>query len=193
MRKIILVTVLMLIVSCTVVNAGWFDPVPNSPSTPVSSSGLTMQRVSLSAVKDGMSLEQWNIKQRLIHDNKPDALKYVYVIGPNGGITMNFQILGKVTSSGKRLTPRTVAAYSSGGGYGYSSPGIDVTIGSKTYETQEVPEDDGSFGDSMEYFYMWTTAGNYIQVIPTGNFLTVVADKQLTPTELVFTTEALKN
>jgi hypothetical protein len=148
-----------------------------------------MQHVTLSPVKNGMSLEQYNIAQRYLHDNKVDALKYVYIIGQNGQVCMNYQILGKITSSGKRLTPRTVAAY----GGEYKNHGIDVTIGSKTYETTEVIEDDGTYGDSMPYYYMWTTAGNYIQVIPTGMFLTVVADKQLTPIELVFSSTTVKN
>ncbi len=168
------------------VMGGFWDP---APAETKSQSGLTMKSVQLSPVKDDMSLEQFNIYQRYLHDNKIDALKYVYVIGSNGQVCMNYQILGKVTSSGKRLTPRTVAAY----GGEFQNPGIRVTIANKNYETTEVIEDDGTYGDSMPYYYMWTTAGNYIQVIPTGMFLTVVADKQLTPTELVFSSISVKN
>jgi hypothetical protein len=180
--------ILALVVLSNVGLAGWFDP--PGPSTPQSSSGLIMQHVALGPVKEGMSLEQYNVYQRYIHDNKADALKYVYLLGPNGQITMNFQIVGKVTSSGKRLTPRTVAAYA--GEYSRAS-GMDVTIAGKTYETNEVIEDDGTFGDSIPYTYMWTTAGNYVQVIPMGTFLEIVADKQLTPTELTFSVAAVKN
>jgi hypothetical protein len=179
------VLVLLVLLSMTTIGSFW-DPVP---AVTKSQSGLTMQTVSLSPVKDGMSMEQFNIYQRYLHDNKLDALKYVYIIGSNGQVCMNYQILGKVTSSGKRLTPRTVAAY----GGEYQNPGVDVTIAGKNYQTNEVIEDDGTYGDSMPYYYMWTTAGNYIQVIPTGMFLTVVADKQLTPTELVFSSTVVKN
>jgi hypothetical protein len=188
MKKITLVlgfmVTLMLTTTCM---GGFWDPVP---AVTKSQSGLTMQSVQLSPVKDGMSLEQFNIYQRYLHDNKVDALKFVYVIGSNGQVCMNYQILGKVTSSGKRLTPRTVAAYGSGG---YEQSGISVTIAGRNYQTTEVIEDDGTYGDSMPYYYMWTTAGNYIQVIPTGMFLTVIADKQLTPTELVFSSTTVKN
>jgi hypothetical protein len=188
MKTKILITLLSLMAVLSMTgSASWWD---SEPASPTSASGLTMQHVTLGAVKNGMSLEQYNIAQRYLHDNKIDALKYVYVIGQNGQVCMNYQILGKITSSGKRLTPRTVAAYGSGG---YSQDGMVVTIGSKTYETTEVIEDDGTYGDSMPYYYMWTTAGNYIQVIPTGMFLTVVADKQLTPTELVFQNTVAKN
>lgn len=181
---------LIAVLSMNTVSAGWFDP-PES-SSPTSASGLIMQHISLSPVKNGMSLEQYNIAQRYLHDNKVDALKYVYIIGQNGQVCMNYQILGKITSSGKRLTPRSVAAGPDGAGYGITG-GMEVTIGSDTYKTTEVIEDDGTYGDSMPYYYMWTTAGNYIQVIPTGMFLTVVADKQLTPTELVFSNTNVKN
>lgn len=167
-------------------SSGWFD---SNPEVPTSSSGLTMQSIKLGPVKNGMSLEQYNIEQRLLHDNKVDALKYVYIIGPNGQITMNFQIAGKVTSSGKRLTPRTVATF----GGEYQQSGMKVTIAGNNYQTNEVIEDDGTYGDSIPYTYMWTTAGNFIQIIPLGTFLEVVADKQLTPTELVFATTGVAN
>jgi hypothetical protein len=189
--KILIVLLSMIAVLSMNAAGGWFDSTP-SVATPQSASGLTMQSVSLSPVKNGMSLEQYNIAQRYLHDNKIDAMKYVYVIGQNGQVCMNYQILGKITSSGKRLTPRTLVAGPDSSGYGING-GMSVTIGAKTYVTAEVIEDDGTFGDSMPYYFMWTTAGNYIQVIPTGMFLTVVADKQLTPTELVFQNAVVKN
>jgi hypothetical protein len=185
MNKVVYIVALATLVLMSTALAGWFDPIP--PSSPTSASGLSMQYVLLSPVKEGMSLEQYNIAQRYLHDNKPDAMKYVYVIGENGQVCLHYTILGKVTSSGKRLTPQTVAAYGDGQ-YG-SQHGMDITIGSRTYETEEVIEDDGTYGSSSEYVYMWTTAGNYIQVIPMGSFLMVVADKQLTPTELTFSME----
>lgn len=184
--RIVIILLSLIAVLSTNVIAGFWD---SEPASPTSASGLIMQHVTLSPVKNGMSLEQYNIAQRYIHDNKVDALKYVYIIGQNGQVCMNYQILGKITSSGKRLTPRTVVAY----GGEFQNHGMDVTIGSRTYETTEVIEDDGTYGDSMPYYYMWTTAGNYIQVIPTGMFLTVVADKQLTPNELVFSSTTVKN
>ncbi len=191
MKTKVLVVLLSLIAVLSMnACAGWFDP-PESVS-PKSASGLVMQSVSLSPVKNGMSLEQYNIAQRYLHDNKVDALKYVYIIGQNGQVCMNYQIMGKITSSGKRLTPRTLVAGPDSSGYGING-GMDVTISSGSYTTAEVIEDDGTYGDSMPYYYMWTTAGNYIQVIPTGMFLTVVADKPLTPTELVFSNVNVKS
>lgn len=175
--KILLAILTAMVVLISGCQAGWFD------SQPVTSkSGLVMQSVTLGPVKDGMSLEQWNIKQRYIHDNKPDAIKYVYLVGPNGGVTQHFVISGKVTSSGKRLTPRTVANEMSS-----NSEGFDIPFGDRIYETQEVIEDDGTFGDSIPYVYMWTTKGNFVQVIPMGAFLMYVSDMQLTTSELTFT------
>lgn len=179
--KILLATLTAMVVLISGCQAGFWD---STPEQVVSKSGLAMQSVILGPVKDGMSLEQWNIKQRYIHDNKPDAIKYVYLVGPNGGVTQHFVISGKVTSSGKRLTPRSVAAY---GGGGYSTSGIMVSLGTKKYETNEVIEDDGTFGDSIPYVYMWTTKGNFVQVIPMGAFLMYISDMQLTTSELAFT------
>lgn len=187
--KVISIALISMVVLSMIASAGFWN---SDPIVTKSQSGLVMQSVSLQPVKSGMSLEQYNIAQRYIHDNKPDALKYVYIIGQNGQVCMNFQILGKVTSSGKRLTPRTVAAGPDGAGYGITG-GMDITISGKVYQTTEVIEDDGTYGDSMPYYYIWTTAGNYVQVIPTGMFLTVIADKQLTPIELTFSNTNVAN
>lgn len=176
-------TIFLVALLLGIASAGFWDP---EPVVTKSQSGLVMQIVNLAPVKDGMSLEQYNIAYRYNHDNKPDALKYVYVLGENGQVCLHYTIIGKVTSSGKRLTPRTVAAGPDGSGYGIIG-GMDVTIAGKVYQTTEVIEDDGTYGDSSEYFYMITTAGNYIQVVPMGSFLMLVADKQLTPTELTYT------
>ena len=181
MAKLLTTICIAMLLSMTGVSAGWFD---SSPSSPTSSSGLAMQHTTLSPVKDGMSAEQWLVSQKLIHDNELGGIRYVYLIGENGQVALHFVISNKVTSSGKRLTPRTVAAY---GGDGYGTSGMDITIGSRTYETNEVIEDDGTYGDSGQYYYMWTTSGNFVKVIPMGSFIMVESDKQLTPTELTFT------
>lgn len=186
MKKLILALVCVLCL-ISIGSAGWLDP--PAPSMPKSQSRLTMQMVGLKPVKDGMSVEQLNIRDRMILDNRLDVPKYVYIIGQNGQICLNFIVRGKLTSSGKRLTPRTVATY----GGEFQQEGMKVTIGGKTYETSEVIEDDGTYGDSMPYYFMFTTAGNFVKVIPTGMFLTVEADKQLTPTELVFSNTNVKN
>lgn len=61
---------------------------------------------------------------------------------------------GKVTSSGKRLSPTSVAT------------GSHRFLGGKRYYTEEVIQDDGSFGSSIPYLYFWDTAGRFQKVYP---------------------------
>lgn len=176
-----LITMFVLISIAAPVSAGWWD---STPSIPVSPSGLIMQNVNLQPVIDGKSMEQYNIARRLVNDNKLDAVRYVYVIGLNGQVVNKFVINGKVTSSGKRLTPTSVAAF--GGDSWTDTKGMPITIDGHDYRTNEVLDAEGSYGTSTPYIYMFTTAGNYVQVIPLGTFLMYVADKPLTSTELTF-------
>jgi hypothetical protein len=113
-------------------------------------------------------MEQRNVRRRLVQDNTPGALEFLYVISPDSGqILMSSGVDGKVTSSGKRLAPRSVAAMD---GEDVSSEfyGNAVTIGGATRRTSEVLEDDGTYGDSVPYIYWWDTNGNYQQHFFTG-------------------------
>jgi hypothetical protein len=133
-----------------------------------STSGVHQAQVKVQTGSDGLTMEQRNVRKRLVQDNTPGALEYLYVISPDSGqILMYSGVDGKVTSSGKRLAPRTVAAID---GEGVSSEfnGIAVTIGGQTRRTTEVLEDDGTYGDSVPYIYWWDTNGVYHQHFFTG-------------------------
>lgn len=132
----------------------------NSPP-PVSTSGVQKVTVKVPLGSDGMTSEQHNIAGRYRVDNDPGATKYLYVISAfTGDVLIYSTVRGKVTSGGKRLTPTTVAIanYQGNGGQGFSVPnlgGIQVT--------NEVLQDDGTYGTSGDYLYWFDQNGNYHQ------------------------------
>jgi hypothetical protein len=142
-----------------------------------SSSGVAAKRVSVQTDQNGWTTEQKNIAGRLKMDNTPGAIKHLYVISPmTGEVILYSTVMGKVTSSGKRLAPRTVSSMRSNGGDLY---GMLVDINGKVKETTEVEEDDGTYGDSVQYIY-WTDArGAYHQHFFTGGQIITLSDQPL--------------
>jgi hypothetical protein len=114
---------------------------------------------------DGLTTEQRNIARRLKVESTPGMVMYLYVISPRSGIILLYSgVDGKVTSSGKRLAPRTVAALDNKGTSSNGEhSGMLVVLGGETRHTAEVLEDDGTFGDSVPYIYWWDTNGVYHQ------------------------------
>ena len=131
----------------------------NGNRSPVSASGVSKATVHLSKGPDGLTVEQRNIRDRLVTDNKPGAIKHLYVISAySGQVIIYSTVRGKVTSGGKRLTPTSIATGYNAGWYGFTVP-----IGGQDYITGEVLQDDGSYGSSMDYLYWWDTKGIYHQ------------------------------
>ncbi len=127
---------------------------------PVSSSGVNKASVKVPTGSDGFTAEQRNIRDRLVSDNKPGAIKHLYVISAySGQVIIYSTVRGKVTSGGKRLTPSSVVSGYNGAWYG----GFTVPIGGANYSTSEVLQDDGAYGSSMDYLYWWDTKGIYHQ------------------------------
>lgn len=140
---IVLIAILSLFAGCNI---------NNPPSQ--SDSGIKKATVQVSADSEGLTTEQRNIRDRLTEDNKPGSIKHLYVISAySGQVIIYSTVRGKVTSSGKRLTPTEV---STGGDYPDSIP---VQIGNWSGHTHEVLQDDGSYGSSVGYLYWWDTKG----------------------------------
>src|SRR3989344_9304929 len=58
---------------------------------------------------DGLTIEQRNIIERIKMDNQVGSVKHLYVISAYSGQVLIYStVRGKVTSSGKRLTPDRV-------------------------------------------------------------------------------------
>lgn len=192
MSKMKVATVIGLLVMLIAVSmSGCIEEKKPTPAPqPTSSSGVTKATVSLKPVINGKTVEQYLIDQRMTLDNRNDVVKYFYLMGMTGQIVMKDVIKYKMVSSGKRLTPRTVAAFGTSD-YGNHVAGSPIVISGRSYQTNEIIEDDGTYGDSGQYFFYFTTAGNYVKIIPMGSFIGVESDKQMTPKELILLTGSL--
>lgn len=152
----------------------------------VSSSGVTKADVKIITDADGHTVEQTNIINRLANDNKIGAIKHLYVISPySGQVIIYSTVKGKVTSSGKRLTPYTVIGHSED----ISGSDNTVIINGKTYYTNEVLQDDGTNGSSDPYIYWWDTKGIYHQHFMTGGQIITVSDQPLNIGKVLITIE----
>ena len=141
----------------------------------VSDSGVTKATVKLPTDANGNTVEQRNIMERLKRDNKIGSFKYLYVINAyTNDVVFMSVVRGKVSSSGKRLTPRMLAGRSQ-----YSYDTMDVTINGVSYNTAEVIEDDGTYGDSVPYIYWFDSNDVYHQQFINGGSIIHVADQLL--------------
>lgn len=139
--------------------------------SPMSSSGITSKSVQVQTDQNGWTVEQKNIAERYRLDNKPGAIKHLYVISPYSGQAIIYStVKGKVTSSGKRLAPRMLT-----GSDRASQTDFMTSVG----RTAEVLEDDGTYGNSVEYIYWWDAKGVYHQHFFTGGQIIHVSDQPL--------------
>jgi multidrug efflux pump subunit AcrA (membrane-fusion protein) len=154
----------------------------------VSDSGVSKTSVAVTVDKNGNTVEQTNIVARLENDNKIGAIKHLYVISPySGQVILYSTVKGKVTSSGKRLTPTSVDARS-----GLEYTGVDgnyVNIGQAPMLTNEVIQDDGTYGSSEPYIYWWDTKGLYHQHFFTGGQIIHVSDQPIPVKNVLITIE----
>jgi len=155
--------------------------------SPKSASGVTKANIKIETGSDGLTTEQRNIKKRLEMDNQPGVTKYLYIVSAySGQVILYSTVQGKITSSGKRLTPKSVVVGTNGE---YQRPGFSVHIGGNEMVTSEVLQDDGTYGDSGEYLYWFDTSGNYYQYYVTGGSIPVVSTKPLSPKSVVINVE----
>lgn len=147
----------------------------NGTTTPQSASGVSKAEVHVQTDKDGLTIEQRNVSQRILQDNKIGAIKHLYVISAySGQVIIYSTVRGKVTSSGKRLTPITVSEVQQTMYHGFP-----VQIGNTKARTQEVLQDDGTYGSSVEYLYWWDTKGVYHQHYVSGGQIIHISDQPL--------------
>ena len=168
MKKIFVVT--MLVIVAGLILAGCMDD-----RAPVSASGVSKAEVKIPTGSDGLTAEQRNIRDRLIEDNKPGSVKHLYVISAYSGQTIIYStVRGKVTSGGKRLTPTKITDTLNTTGSGFA-----IDIGPHRAYTQEVLQDDGTYGHSAEYLYWWDTKGVYHQHYVSGGQIVHVSNQPL--------------
>lgn len=154
-----------------------------------SASGVTIAHVDVKPDADGLTAEQRNVRDRLLMDNSVGSIKHLYVISPYSGQVLIYSTVRvKVTSSGKRLSPRTVLA-TDGNYVDADSRGIQVNIGGRWHRTSEVLEDDGTYGDSVPYIFWWDTKKIYHQHFFTGGQIIHVSDQPVAAKSVVLNLE----
>jgi hypothetical protein len=128
---------------------------------------VTQKSAHVQTDADGFTVEQHNVARRIEADNEPGSIKHLYLISPyTGDVLLYSAVKGKVTSGGKRLKPKTqVQMYDS-----------DST--SRSTYTQEVMNDDGTYGSSGEYIYWFDVYGTYHQEM-TGAAIIHISSKPL--------------
>ena len=157
-------------------------------TAPVESvSGTKMAKVDKVDVdKDGLTIEQKNIGQRIKQDNKQGAIKHLYVISTySGQVIIYSTVNGKVTSSGKRLTPKRVRGTPQNTNYDLPT----VEVGGRLYTTDELLGEDGTVGDSIEYLYWWDSKGIYHQHYINGGQILHISDQPLTVKGIIINME----
>jgi hypothetical protein len=141
-----------------------------------STSGIKKATVKVETDLNGNTIEQNNIINRLKEDNKPGSIKHLYIISAYSGQTIIYStVKGKVTSSGKRLSPSSVSSSTNTNTY----DGFLVEFGDKSFLTKEVLDDGGAYGSSVEYIYWWDSKGIYHQQYITGGMIVHISNEPL--------------
>jgi len=165
---------------------------PATKATPVATTGVKKVTAKVNTQSNGLTVEQENVKRRIEQENTPGSTKHLYIVSAySGEIILYSPVKGKVTSSGKRLTPYEVAAGSFGyGQYSTANDGIPVNIGGTNQLTSEVLQDDGTYGSSTEYLYWWDLNDVFHQQYVTGGMIVHISDQ---PQEFGTVTLRMKN
>ena len=155
-----------------------------STSDIVSTSGVKKAEATVITNADGRTSEQENIIAKLASDNKIGAIKHLYIISAySGQVILYSTVKGKVTSSGKRLTPNTIESL------GTTRDGFPIAIGNWSGSTTEVIQDDGTYGSSMNYLYWWNTAGVGHKHYVTGGQIVHISEQPLSVKSIIINME----
>jgi hypothetical protein len=141
-----------------------------------SDSGVQKATIEVKTDVEGHTTEQINIMERLKRDNEIGSLKHLYVVSSFTGDVLQYStVKGKVTSGGKRLSPKTVNGFTNNVGTWNNH----VNLNGKEYTTDEVLDDGGTYGESGTYLYWFDAQNNYHQYYPSGGTYLHIADKPL--------------
>ena len=147
-----------------------------------SSSGISKASVEVKAGSDGLTVEQRNIKKRVELESEPGSIKHLYVTSTETGQVLLYStVAGKITSSGKRLTP----AHTTGQGFTFEIAGI-------TTYTNEIMQDDGTYGSSIPYIYWWDSNDRYFQHYIAGGQMLTISDQPITVNKITRQLEIVK-
>ncbi len=136
---------------------GWFEPECDSASGQAQQQNQTAAQTVANLITQvpapqlGNSLERQNISRRLTIWSDSSKISYIYLVS-YGRVMAYYVVKGKITSSGKRLTPGQQQVYSDG-----------CSNNNNCYSVVDAPELDGTYGSSAPYVFFWTTDGTYVQ------------------------------
>jgi hypothetical protein len=149
---------------------------------PKSDTGVSKVSAIVTPGANGLTKEQENIKRRVELENKPGSIKHLYVIASmTGDVIIYSTVDGKVTSSGKKLTPKmTDDDYSEA-----------ITIGGKTFRVNDILQDDGTYGDSATYIFWWDARDVYHQHWVTGGQILHLSDQPMNFPKIILNLEAV--
>jgi len=140
----------------------------------VSRSGVEIATAKVVPQQNGLTVEQSNIKKRLEFENKVGSIKHLYVISPySGQVLLYSTVKGKVTSSGKRLSPK----YSTANDGDFRGSDDATKVNGKW--TNEIINDTGTFGSSIPYIYWWDVNNRYHQHFVTGGQVIHISNKPI--------------
>lgn len=180
MKYIISILLASLLIACN----------DDADSPPASASGVTKATVGISVGSDGLTVEQRNVRDRLTMDNDPGSIKHLYIISAfSGDVLVYSTVRGKVTSSGKRLSPYSVIPQSTGPSLDYK--GMRVQIDGTDHWTGEILQDDGTYGSSIPYLFWWDQQDRYHQHYVSGGQIIHVSDKPLSTKKPIINMELI--
>lgn len=138
-----------------------------------SSTGLSKATAKISVQSNGLSVEQTNVKRRIELENLPGSIKHLYILSAYSGQTIIYStVQGKVTSSGKRLTPSLASTDG-------VTRGFRFKLGDGNAYTDEVMGDDGTWGSSIDYLYWWDEKDIYHQHYISGGQILHLSDQPI--------------
>lgn len=97
------------------------------------------------------SIERRNLRERLLRQNDPDRIGYVYILS-FGKFIGYYTIKGKVSSTQSQMTPSDLTTRWDCG----AECGSELVL--------EAPGDDGSYGPNEPGIFFFTTDGTMVQV-----------------------------
>ena len=148
-------------------------------------SGAKKTSAKVQTDASGLTTEQKNVKKRIEADNKPGAIKHLYILSAYSGQAIIYSTVdGKVTSSGKRLNP-----------YSVTGPGANrfdsfaILIDGQAHKTAEVLQDDGTYGHSIPYLFWWDTKGIFHKHYVSGGQIVHISDQPLAVKTIIINME----
>ena len=98
------------------------------------------------------SVERNNINERLRLTNDPNQLMWVYCMSMNGNVALSSPVVGKLSSSTKRIEPNVTRTVYEGGFADHPN-----------FRNIEEISADRTYGSSDNYVYWFTPEGQYFQ------------------------------